>query len=1210
MFHSPWIRKLLGVPRSRRQRRRQAVQMRRPVRLTLESLEERLTPAGGNPTVTQTAGSFAQLTGLLAGDTAPNTNYVIQITGSFTFTSGGQVTISKLGTGSTLTIETPGGGSPFTLTGNGNRLFDVTTGQNVTLKDLTLTGGSGVSDGGGILDAGGNLTLSGVTLKTNRATGTTTAVARGGGVFVSAGGTLSLNNSLIANNSATATAAGLVGAGGGIYSSGASTITISDSTLSGNKAVGGAGVAGTLPGGNGSDGGAAWGGGLYLGGKDWTATLKGDTLSGNAAAGGAGGAGAAGVNNSATSKGNGGNGGKGGAGGAASGGALYATGSGTLTVLNDLAAPLTHPSLMIGNTAGGGAGGAGGDGGAGGSSGTGGNGGDGGVGGSVLAGALFLSSVGGDTLTADIGNTTIYGNTAADGLGGAGGAGGSGGTLGTPGANGASGGAAGGGAYFSLAGSGGVTMVNSTVATNSGGGIDGILADDATKDTFFNNTFIISNALVAIGTPPNEANDLTTTVGGDVGPVVGVGTGGPIYYPLLPGSSAIGAGSTSVLGTISSVLGTVPAVDLSGQLRTSNGTASGSISLGALQPLVPNAPLATTVAPGDVSVNFYDANPSPAFTISAAVNASTGTASGGVLSIYLNSDNNNPPTLLGMATVSANGIATINVPAGTLPSNLQVGKYDLVENYSGDASYDPSNAIGALNVTADATTVVPGNATVNFGSSTPFTITVGVNSPNGTVNSGTVTISLVSANTTTNLTPTPLTVSGGIATGSVTNATALTAISKLMPGSYQLIETYADVTGGQFAGSSGTGTLTVNSISTTVVPGNATVNFGITTPFSISATVNSASGTVSGGTVAFTLDNDNTTTPLGSATVGSNGVATLSVTGTPLTVISGLQTGNYQLVETYSGNSPFGGSSATGTLTVTAAPTSVVPGNATMDVGTSGPFIIPVGVNSPAGTINSGDVSISLVNGANVLPLGMSTVGGGVALVNVAGGPLSSLHNGNYQLIESFTDVTGGQFANSTGIGTLTVNPSPIPSTAVIPANATVSSNDGMTLLSVVVNSPSGPVDRGTVTITLINGGSATVVGSAPVSGGVAHVNADIPSLAAGTYQLEETYTDTTGHFGGSSAIGTLTAEPLPPGTAALELAIDAAALALMSNLGALMELRMFADVFLHHTIPGSPSDLVNSIQTLYPKTGELGLLSIGAGMFLAQDLQQENPTH
>src|SRR6516225_7794378 len=56
MFRSRWIDKLLDPRRSQGRRCRQAAQRRRPVRLMLESLEERVTPDGtmvipGNATI-------------------------------------------------------------------------------------------------------------------------------------------------------------------------------------------------------------------------------------------------------------------------------------------------------------------------------------------------------------------------------------------------------------------------------------------------------------------------------------------------------------------------------------------------------------------------------------------------------------------------------------------------------------------------------------------------------------------------------------------------------------------------------------------------------------------------------------------------------------------------------------------------------------------------------------------------------------------------------------------------------------------------------------------------------------------------------------------------------------------------------------------------------------------------------------------------------
>jgi hypothetical protein len=351
----------------------------------LESLEERLTPSAP----TQTAGSYTDLVNAIAADTAANTDYVIQITNGFRFNSGGQVSISKLGPGATLTIEGQNG-TNYTLTGNGNRLFTVSSGRNVTFADLTLTGGSvtstsGNAQGGAILDQGVNVTLSKVIVQNNIVQGKT---AEGGGAYKTA-------------------------EGGGVYVSGGANVLIKDSILSGNRAQGGQGANGTAPRQSGGLGGAACGGGLYVTGSGWNVTLIGDTLSGNMAIGGNGGNGSSGTASNT-------NGGSGGSGGNAEGGAAYfsvnGTGGGKLTILYDSSAPSNYPSIMIDNTAQGGNGGNGGNGG----TSTGGfnlSGGFAGNGGDASGGALYCSQgvYSYSTSYVNVGNTTFYANKAAGG---------------------------------------------------------------------------------------------------------------------------------------------------------------------------------------------------------------------------------------------------------------------------------------------------------------------------------------------------------------------------------------------------------------------------------------------------------------------------------------------------------------------------------------------------------------------------------------------------------------------------------------------------------------------------------------------------------------------------------------------------------------------------------------------------------------------------
>ncbi len=599
----------------------------------LESLEERLTPSAP----TQTAGSYTDLVNAIAADTAANTDYVIQITNGFQFNSGGQVSISKLGAGSTLTIEGQNGIN-YTLTGNGNRLFTLSSGRNVTFTNLTLTGGSvtstsGNAQGGAILDQGVNMTLNKVTVKNNLVQGTT---AEGGGAYKTA-------------------------EGGGVYISGGANVVIRDSILSGNRAQGGQGANGTAPRQSGGLGGAAMGGGLYVTGSGWNVTLMADTLSGNMAIGGNGGNGAASDNAADT------NGSPGGSGGNADGGAACFNGSNgsRLTILNDLSAPSNYPSIMIDNTAQGGNGGSGGISTGGFNlSGVAGNGGD------ASGGALYCGQ---GVYSINIGNTSFYANKAA------------GGNLGAVGAlnnrqypQPQNGGAFGGGLYitsnFEVET---ITIVNSTVAQNTatggGSGLGTVLGggvvyyDSYNAAMTFDNNTITQNTLdgAAYFLPPppaiapsfgsgsgdiynpfvsndagiaiissysttllnnvikgnldsnHTASDFFTdgvayasnnligsmnpygiTTGTNIvgnpqaqlGNVVGVDvngqpTGGPIYYPLLSRTASIGAGNADALFRIASVEGTTNTTDEIGNPRSSNG----SINLGAVQVAVPSS---------------------------------------------------------------------------------------------------------------------------------------------------------------------------------------------------------------------------------------------------------------------------------------------------------------------------------------------------------------------------------------------------------------------------------------------------------------------------------------------------------------------------------------------------------------------------------------------------------------------------------------------
>ena len=144
-------------------------------------------------------------------------------------------------------------GNGATIDGNGattlDRVFHVLANQVVDISDLTIADGRTNSFGGGIRNAG-TLTLTGVTVSSNRSTG------NAGGGIAGEGGSLNLINCTVANNIASTLGGGiaLLGGtlvadqltvsgntsqsdrGGGIWIGPNATLSMNDSTVSSNDA--------------------------------------------------------------------------------------------------------------------------------------------------------------------------------------------------------------------------------------------------------------------------------------------------------------------------------------------------------------------------------------------------------------------------------------------------------------------------------------------------------------------------------------------------------------------------------------------------------------------------------------------------------------------------------------------------------------------------------------------------------------------------------------------------------------------------------------------------------------------------------------------------------------------------------------------------------------------------------------------------------------
>ena len=159
-----------------------------------------------------------------------------------------------------ITIE--GNGATIDASGLGDRAFHVLAGGDLTISDVTVTGGrpgdapsaAGGGSGGAFLNAG-TLSISGSVLDDN------SADRAGGAIEASAGSTTTLANTDLTNNATGAAP----GNGGGLHLTGAGTVSITGGTVSGNTA-------------------AAEGGGLWNSGAG-TMTVDGTTVTGNTASG-------------------------------------------------------------------------------------------------------------------------------------------------------------------------------------------------------------------------------------------------------------------------------------------------------------------------------------------------------------------------------------------------------------------------------------------------------------------------------------------------------------------------------------------------------------------------------------------------------------------------------------------------------------------------------------------------------------------------------------------------------------------------------------------------------------------------------------------------------------------------------------------------------------------------------------------------------------
>jgi hypothetical protein len=156
---------------------------------------------------------------------------------TITLTSG-ELALTK-----SLDIEGPGAGQLAVSGNHAGRVFNISGGVTITIAGLRISDGMvvGGAGGGAILNTGSTLTLSHDVLSNNEVLGAPGGNAQGGALGNLLGATLTVTDSLLAQNQAVGGNGGGNAAGGAIVNNQSATATISDSAFTGNQAIGGNG---------------------------------------------------------------------------------------------------------------------------------------------------------------------------------------------------------------------------------------------------------------------------------------------------------------------------------------------------------------------------------------------------------------------------------------------------------------------------------------------------------------------------------------------------------------------------------------------------------------------------------------------------------------------------------------------------------------------------------------------------------------------------------------------------------------------------------------------------------------------------------------------------------------------------------------------------------------------------------------------------------
>jgi hypothetical protein len=548
-----------------------------------------------------------------------------------------------------------------------------------------------------------------------------------------------------------------------------------------------------------------------------------------------------------------------------------------------------------------------------------------------------------------------------------------------------------------------------------------------------------------------------------------------------------GTGSTTPAGAVSfmsgsTLLGTATLNSSGVATLTTSSLAAGTYSLtvqysGNASFLSSTSAAVSVTVNGQATTTSLTASPNPVasgqtLALTATVQATGSTASGGTVNFLSGS------TPLGTAPVNSSGVATLTI------TTLAVGSYSLTAQYSGNANFLSSTST-AVSVTvggqATTTNLTASPNPVATGQTLTLTAAVqgaGSTAPGGTVNflSGSTLLGTATLN------------SSGVAT--------LTT-SSLAAGTYSLTAQYAG-NASFLSSASGAVSVTVSSQATTTSLSASPNPVATGQTLTLTATVQGTGSTTPGGTVSFLSGS----TLLGTATVNSSGVATLTTTS--------LAAGTYSLTARYSGNASF--------LSSTSASVSVtVNGQYTTTSLTASPNQIAAGqtltltadVQGTGGTVPGGTVSFM----SGPTPIGAAPVNSsGVATLTI-----TTLAVGSYNLTAQYSGNASFQ-PSASGAVSVTVTGQATTTTTSLTASPNPVATGQTLTLTAAVQGTGGTAPAGTVSF--LSG--STLLGTATVnSSGAATLT--ITTLAVGTYSLTAQYSGDATFLASTSAVVSVT---------------------------------------------------------------------------------------